>query len=210
MCFFFVGRYSLSVNGQIVDQLGEGAAESGGYYSRLLQEYDAFIVSSASITNKFSVSESQEPGANQPQWIVAATDPNSSLQVSNFPSEAAAKLIIFADNKGIVEPKLADKGIEIVVLDQMSLDAILEYCKRQGFCSVLIDLRGSADDVKELLQEGFEKNLLQKIVVEVLPVWAESDDKNSSVVLKNLGRKLDMKKLQPKISGKSVLLEGYF
>lgn len=208
-CLSLTHRYSLSVNGQIVDQLGEGAAESGGYYSRLLQEYDAVIVSSASITDKFSIPPSQEPGANQPLWIIAATNHSSSSKISDLPIEAASKVIIFS-NQEIVEPKIVERGIETVVLDQMSLNSILKYSKRQGFCSVLLDLRGSVDEIKELLQEGIEQNLLQKIVIEVLPHWVENDGKDSSVSLKSLNQRLDIKKLKAQISGMSVLLEGYF
>lgn len=207
---FVTLRYSLSVNGKIVDHLGEGAAETGGYYSQLLQEYDAVIVSSASITEKFSTLTSQEPGANQPLCIIAASNSSSSIEISDLPAESAAEVIIFSDRQREVEPKLAEKGIETVVQDQMSLDAILEYSKRQGFCSVLLDLRGSINDVKGLLQEGIEQNLLQKIVIEVMPVWVEGDDKNTFVALKTLDKILDIKKLKPKILGKNVLLEGYF
>lgn len=207
---FVTLRYSLSVNGKIVDHLGEGAAETGGYYSQLLQEYDAVIVSSASITEKSSILTSQEPGANQPLCIIAAGNRSSSIKISDLPAESAAKVIIFSDRERQVEPKLAEKGIETVVQDQISLDAILEYCKRRGFCSVLLDLRGSIDDFKGLLQEGIEQNLLQKIVIEVVPIWVEGDDKNTFVALKTVDKILDIKKLKPKILGKNVLLEGYF
>ncbi|XP_062098126.1 riboflavin biosynthesis protein PYRD, chloroplastic [Humulus lupulus] len=207
---FVTLRYSLSVNGQIVDQLGEGSTESSGYYSQLLQEYDAVIVLSASIADKFSIPQSQEPGANQPLWIVAATNNYSSLnKISDLPIEAATKVIVFS-NQEIVEPKIVQRGIETVVLDQISLNAILEYSKRQGFCSVLLDLRGSVDDIKELLKDGIEQNMLQKVVIEVLPQWVESGGKNSCVALSSLDKRLDIKKLKPKMSGKSVLLEGYF
>lgn len=176
----------------------------------MLQEYDAVIVSSASITEKFSILTSQEPGANQPLCIIAASNRSSSIKISDLPAESAAKVIIFSDRGREVEPKLAEKGIETVVQDQISLDAILEYIKRRGFCSVLLDLRGSIDDVKGLLQEGIDQNLLQKIVIEVVPIWVEGDDENTFVALKTLDKILDIKKLKPKILGKNVLLEGYF
>ncbi|KAJ0112665.1 hypothetical protein Patl1_00432 [Pistacia atlantica] len=70
---FVTVRYSLSVNGHLLDQLGEGVTESGGYYSQLLQEYDAIILS-ASLTEKFSIPASHEPGANQPLKIITATN----------------------------------------------------------------------------------------------------------------------------------------
>ncbi|KAL5560723.1 hypothetical protein UlMin_036934, partial [Ulmus minor] len=183
---YVILRYSLSVNGQVMGMLGEGAADSGGYYSQMLQEYDAVIVSSSAMTANFPVVASQEPRANQPLWIIIANNRSSSIQVSGFPIEEASKLIVFG-NKGVeVEPNVTHKGIETVVMDQISLNDILEYCKRQGFCSVLLELGQSSDGVIELLQQGIEQNLLQKVVIEVLPLWVESGGNNSPLALTNL------------------------
>ncbi|KAF4395280.1 hypothetical protein F8388_001667 [Cannabis sativa] len=67
----------------------------------LLEEYDVVIVSSASITDKLLIPQSQDPGAN---------DPSGSLQ----------QVIVFS-NQEIVEPKLIER--ETVVLDQINLNA---------------------------------------------------------------------------------------
>lgn len=208
--FSLTCRYSVSVNGHILDQLGEGAAEPGGYYSQLLQEYDAVLLSSTAISDKFPVPASQEPGANQPLRVAVAKNPNSSPHITGFPMEDGGKLIVFTDKEMVMEPEIAQKGIEIVVLDGLNLNSILEYCNQQGFCSVLLDSRGKIDDIEELLREGIEQNLLQKVVVEVLPLWIEGNNGNLPFVLKNLGERLELKKLQTKVSGKSVILEGYF
>ncbi|KAK4849132.1 hypothetical protein QYF36_021182 [Acer negundo] len=205
---FVTLRYSLSINGHVLDQLGEGVTESGGYYSRLLQEYDGIILS-ASFAEKFSVPTSQEPGANQPLKIITASNPSTPIQMSGLTEENASKVIVFSDKETTVEPETAKKGIETVVLDQISLNAILEYCKHQGLCSVLLDLRGNYGDLEMLLKEGIEKNLVQKIVVEVLPLWDESDGRNTLCVLKSLGKGLKLKNLQPNMSSQSIVLEGY-
>jgi len=96
-----------------------------------------------------------------------------------------------------------------VVLDQINLNRILEYCKSQGLCSVLVDLRGSFVELEALLNDGTEQNLLQKNIVEVLPLWDESSGENSLTALKSFGRRLKVNNLQPKISGQSIVLEGY-
>ncbi|KAL9385455.1 hypothetical protein Peur_022465 [Populus x canadensis] len=77
---FVTLRYSLSANGQLLNQLGEGVTNSGGYYSQLLQEYDAVILS-ASLTANSPFPTSQEPGANQPLWILMAGGPSSPIQI---------------------------------------------------------------------------------------------------------------------------------
>lgn len=174
----------------------------------MLQEYDAVILST-SLTDKFPVPASQEPGANQPLLIITTRAPCSPIQTPFLTGEAASKMIIFTDKEITVEPATARNGIETVVLNGINLNTILEYCKRQGLCSVLLDLRGSFDGLEELLNNGIEQNLLQKIIVEVLPLWDESGGGSSLEALKSIGRRLEVNDLQPKISGQSIILEGY-
>ncbi|KAF9617650.1 hypothetical protein IFM89_037713 [Coptis chinensis] len=204
---FLTLRYSLSVNGRISDLLGEGVKESGGYYSQLLQEYDGIIYSSASITGKSSFPTSQEPLAKQPLQIIVANSPNSTVQLPRLADEAS-QVIIFADKNTVLDPEIAQRGIETVVLDQMHLNTILDYCGKRGLCSVLLDLHGGRGDLKELLKEGLENGLLQKVVVEVLPFWDESNDR---LTLENLKQKvLQLDRLHSDISGETLVVYGYF
>lgn len=69
-------RYTLSVSGSLSDQVGEEAMASGGYYSQLLQEYDAVILSSALLAQTSSVAASNEPGAKKPLQIIIAKSPS--------------------------------------------------------------------------------------------------------------------------------------
>ncbi|CAK7348084.1 unnamed protein product [Dovyalis caffra] len=205
---FVTLRYSLSVNGHLLNQLGEGVTDCGGYYSQLLQEYDAVILS-ASLIDSSPRPASQEPGANQPFLILMPGGPGSPIQIPLLTDEAASKVVIFTDKEATKEPETAKKGIETVVLEQINLNTILEYCKSWGLCSVLLDLRGSLAELEELLNDGIGQNLLQKIVVEVLPLWDESSGESSLTALKSIGQRLKVSNLQPKISGHSVVLEGY-
>lgn len=200
-------RYSLSVNGHLIDQLGEGVTESGGYYSQLLQECDAIILS-ASFTAKYTIPASQEPGTNQPFQIITAINPASPIRIPDS-VHSSSKAIVFTDREIAVETEMGEKGIETVKLHQMNLNAILDYCYSRGFCSVLMDLRGDYGDLEMLLKEGIDQNLLQKIVVEVLPVWKESDGRDPPALLDSIGKGLKVKNLQPKISSHSTVLEGY-
>ncbi|KAA8516038.1 hypothetical protein F0562_019217 [Nyssa sinensis] len=207
---FVTLRYSLSVNGHFLNQLGEEVTKSGGYYSQLLQEYDAVILSPTSLTEKFSFLASEEPGANQPFQILIARSPSSPIQIPSLTTEATSKVIIFTDKETAVEPETSQKGIETVVLDRINLVTIFEYCKRRGLCSVLLDLRGNIGDFEEILEDSFEQNLLQKVIVEVLPVWDGIKEETFPMAVKNLGKRLGLRNLTSRISSQSVLLEGYF
>ena len=81
----------------------------------------------------------------------------------------------------------------------------IEYCKRQGLCSVLLDLRGNLGYVEDLL----EQNLLQKVVVEVLPFWSTSEREELPLALKNLGKGIRLENITSRKSHDSVVLEGY-
>lgn len=195
-------RYSMSLDGHLLDQLGEEAVECGGYYSKLLQEYDAIIVSSTTLAENLSIPVSKEPGANQPLKIVLWKGSNSLI---NIP-DAASKLVIVTEKDTRAEPQTVQEGIQTLSFEKISLLEILVHCKNQGLCSVLLDLTGNTVDFDDILKEGFEQNLFQKVVVEVLPFLGGDHDR----YLNHIDLKGKVKKLTSSICGKSVLLEGYF
>ena len=173
---FLALRYSMSVNGCFLDKIGEGASDTGGYYSKLLQEYDAVILSS-SLSDKLSSIYSQEETnvSIQPiQIIVASSNAQQSpiLASSNLVEDSGLKVVVFTK-----EDMVAESGVETVVLENINLASILDYCYDRGLCSVLLDLRGDIKDLEVLFRDGFEQRLLQKIVVEVLPEWCARDER---------------------------------
>lgn len=105
-----------------------------------------------------------------------------------------------------MELEASQRGIETVVLDRMNLTAILEHCKRQGLCSVMLDLRGNSAEFEEILQEGFEQNLFQKVIVEVLPILGAGYKE----AFKYMQQNRRLKNLTSRTLGESILLEGYF
>lgn len=210
MLYFDTCRYTLSGDGCLTDQLAEEVMAPGGYYSKILQEYDAVILSSTLLAKTSSLPLSNEPGANQPLKIVIAKSFSSQFQIPISTNESTSKVIVFTDKEMDLGSQTAQQGIETVVLEKISLLAILEYCKGLGLCSVLLDLRGDVGELEETLREGFEQSLIQKVMVEVLPEWDTSKEEILPVTLKNLGKGLKLKNLKSQISGKIVLLEGYF
>ncbi|CAJ2634364.1 unnamed protein product [Trifolium pratense] len=205
-------RYSLSVNGNLLDSLGNGVTESGGYYSRLLQEYDAVILSSSLFRESLSVDLvplSQEPGANQPIRIIVHKDSGSSNQIPLVNNKVNDKVIIFTDCRETTASEEAQQGIETVSLDEINLDAILDYCNRQGLCSVLLDMRGNCSEYEELVKEGIEKKYINKFVTEILPVWKGCTQNDTLLQLKNLDQGVKVGYLRPMASAQSVVVEGY-
>nr|XP_043623418.1 riboflavin biosynthesis protein PYRD, chloroplastic [Erigeron canadensis] len=202
---FVTLRYSLTIDGHLSKDLGEGSMEAGGYYSRLLQEHDAVILSSKSL-DKYPLPESKEPKSSHPLYIIVAKHPDPVIQIPNLTSEeASSKVIIITDQEANVR---SEQGIETMVLDNLQLTTIMKNLKGRGLCSVLLDLRGGFGDFEEILN-GVEGNLLQKLVVEMLPVWGESK-KDAALEAIMTTQRAGLKNFEPKKDGKSVLLEGYF
>lgn len=196
-----------------MDILGNGVTECGGYYSRLLQEYDAVILSSSLFSENMSLdsmSTSKEPGANQPIRIIIHRNPSSSNQIALATSEITDKMIIFTDYEAAAAPEVAQQGIETVYLDQINLDVIMDYCYRQGLCSVLLDTRGNFSEFEELVKEGIKKKYINKFVAEILPVWNGHAETDPLLPSKILEQGLQVVNLQSKVSDQSVVIEGYF
>ncbi|KAK2412005.1 Cytidine/deoxycytidylate deaminase family protein [Trifolium repens] len=204
-------RYSLSVNGNLLDSLGNGVTESGGYYSRLLQEYDAVIMSSSLFRESLSADLlplSQEPGANQPIQIIVHKDSGSSNKIPLVNNKVNDKVIIFTDCRETAASEKAQQGIETVSLDEINLDAILDYCNRQGLCSVLLDMRGNFNEYEELVKEGIKKKYINKFVTEILPVWNGCTQNDPLLQLKNLDQGVKVENLRSMVSAQSVVVEG--
>ncbi|KZV14685.1 riboflavin biosynthesis protein PYRD, chloroplastic-like [Dorcoceras hygrometricum] len=202
---FVTLRYSMSLGGNLLDQLGENAVERGEYYSKLLQEYDAVILSSIALANKSVFPVSSELGANQPLIIVLSKSTDPLIQIPDLTNDAASKVMITSENE-LKDLENGIEGVQRTLSDRITLAEILEHCKRKGLCSVLMDLMGDYVDFEDILKEGFDKDLFQKVVVEVLPSWGGSEVK--AINFANM--KTTVKNLTSRVSGESVILEGYF
>ncbi|KAE9615587.1 putative diaminohydroxyphosphoribosylaminopyrimidine deaminase [Lupinus albus] len=211
MCFTFtcIADIPLSVNGNFLDLLGDGVADRGGYYSRLLQEYDAVLLSSSLTSENLSVSASNESGANQPFRIIIHKDLSSPNQIPPVINEVTGKVVVFTDYKTAKFPEVAQQGIETVALDQINLDVILDYCNHQGLCSVLLDMRGDFSVFEDLVKKGIKKRYINKFVTEFLPVWNGCAQTDPLMPLKKLEH-VKVVNLQSKVSDQSVVVEGCF
>ncbi|EEC74395.1 hypothetical protein OsI_09744 [Oryza sativa Indica Group] len=195
-------RTTLSMNGVVINQIGSGADQPEGYYSQLLKEYDGVIISSNfAKTNTLPVS--REAGAKQPLYIIIAQGENSQLNIPFLKEERAAEAVVLSDSPITVEPA----GVDVLVLDQMNLDAILQLLAQRGLCSVLVDFREAGGGIASLLNNFQDDKLVQKVVVELLPVWAVS--KGPSDLAFGGSQSFPLKDVEHSEVNGCVLLQGY-
>ncbi|KAF7056081.1 hypothetical protein CFC21_063522 [Triticum aestivum] len=195
-------RTTLSMNGIVINQIGSGADQPGGYYSQLAKEYDGVIISS-DMAKATTLPVSQEAGAKQPLYIIIVQGEGSELHIPFLDEESASNAIVLADSPVTVEPS----GVSVSVLDQMNLESILRLLADRGLCSVLVDFRDAGGVLVPLLSKFQEDKLVQKVVVELSPVWVVSPGPSDlafggsqSFALKNVEHK--------EVNG-TLLLEGY-
>ena len=200
--FYMNNRATLSMNGIVTNQIGKGADQSGGYYSQLMKEYDGVIISS-DLAKMSTLPVSHEAGVNQPQYIIIAQGESSRLHIPSLSKENASKAIVLADSPVTVEPA----GVEVAVLRQIDLDSILQLLAQRGLCSVLVDFREAGESFASLLTDFQEDKLVQKVVLELLPVWLASEGLNN---LAFGGRQsFPLKNVEYREVNGCMLLEGY-
>ena len=190
------------MNGTVINQIGSGADQPGGYYSQLAKEYDGVIISS-DMAKTTTLPISKEPGVKQPLYIIIAQGEGSKVHIPFLNEESASNAIVLADSPVAVEPS----GVSISVLDQMNLESILRLLADRGLCSVLVDFRDAGGVLAPLLKNFQEDKLVQKVVVELSPSWMVSSGLSDlafggsqSFALKNVEHK--------EVNG-TLLLEGY-
>lgn len=195
-------RATLSMNGIVTNQIGRGADQAGGYYSQLMKEYDGIIISS-DLAKMSTLPISREAGANQPLYIIIAQGESSRLRIPSLSEEHASKVIVLADSPVTVEPA----GVEVAVLRQIELESVLQLLAQRGLCSVLVDFREAGEGFTSLLNDFQEDKLVQKVVVEVLPVWLASEGRSNLAF--GGSQSFPLKNVEHREVNGSVLLEGY-
>lgn len=196
-------RYSLSLNGKMLSHLGKGAEEPGGYFSKMLQESDGIVVSSEFLSRTSTLPISFEAEANQPFHMIIAMN-KSSLDLPKTVINSASHIIILTNRSLSVEPR--SEKVETVLLEQMTLTSVLDYCGRRGLCSIVVDIREDNGSVTELLEGSFEEGLVQKVKMELCPVWSGRND----AALPSFGVELrKLNDLESHVTNESTIVEGY-
>ncbi|CAN6462441.1 unnamed protein product [Victoria cruziana] len=199
-------RYSQSFNGVLLNEIGEGTTDVGGYFSQLLQQHDGVILTGSDLASN-ALLLSRETGANQPVQIIIVQSPKRHFDFSIFRTTTVKALVLTERNTFSVdemEMVLKNKSIEIVALDRINMDVVLELCSKLGLCNVLVDVRGNHISHNEIIKQAMKEAMINKVVMEILPVWC-----NASPGSVDITRDVKLKDLQTRLSKNSVIVEGY-
>ncbi|KAH9322499.1 hypothetical protein KI387_017138, partial [Taxus chinensis] len=216
---FVTMRFSMSLDGGMLDYLGEGAAEEGGYYSEVLKEYDGVIVSDHVLLDNPTLL-SCEIKAKQPLRIIVARSLDLPIDSVIFNTNLAPTLVL-TDERAIVgnvqnpgqsgqcmEMLLRQKGVDVIILKRLDFDSILDICSQRGLSCVLLDSRGFASFGVEKFfgKQALEDEAVQKLVVAICPVL--SGIKKAGLNFNITPEK--MNGLTTRMSKDVAVVEGYF
>lgn len=212
----------MSLDGAFLGRVGSTPKEAGTYYSRLLQDYDAVVLTDAAIYEDPFVLSS-EPGAKQPLRVVLARSLDLPLGAQVFDTSLAPTLVLTDANAVVAdvqstglrsgqttEALLAAKGVKLVAMQSLGLDAVLDLLYRTGACSVLLDSQGPEQSGLEyfLGMQALTEEVPQKLVVSILPQLGGENAARPSFPASDELSKLE--RLTSTVSGDVVVIEGYF
>lgn len=167
--------YETAMDGGVAGSWEEdaSASEAGSHYSKLLAECDAVVVTDVALQEERRCLSS-EPGAAQPLRIVVARSPEINLDHSIFDTREAPTLVCISrqalgsdGSSASIGPSMDAKGVEVVVLDKLSLESVMQLCYERGACSVLLDGRGR--EASHLGAWALESNAVNKVSTLVRP-----------------------------------------
>lgn len=214
-------RFSVSLDGAF---LGSHSVDcsAGSYFSKLLQENDAVIVSDTALLD-IPALLSAESGSKQPLRIVLSNRFDLPLESSVFDTSLAPTLVIASEQAVVADLEsngrkggqsmdflLREKGVEVVTLQELDLDSILDVCYQRGFCSVLLDSRGQdlSGFGNTLGRQALEEKVLQKLIVDISPtLYGHTRAGPGFTIDKEM---LPLERVSSKMSGHDVIIEGYF
>lgn len=105
---------------------------------------------------------------------------------------------------------LRARGVDVVMMKDLSLEQVLKVCYQRGACSVLLDSRGPDFSGLEnfLGQQALEEDAAHKVVVHVAPIFlGESSTAPGFRMDSDL---IKLERVCTYTAGNDVVIQGYF
>lgn len=114
------------------------------------------------------------------------------------------------DGKSL-EDRLRARGVDVVMMKDLTLEHVLHVCYQRGATSVLLDSRGPLFSGLEnfLGQQAMEEEAVQKVVVQVAPVFLGENRTEPGFRMDN-NELIKLERVSSYMVGQDVVIEGYF
>ena len=229
----FVLRYSLSLSGAISPSVSSSSTP-GSQASRLLAEYDAVVVTDATLAACDPTLLSSEPSAKQPLRVILARSLAFLTPTANvFLTANQAPTLVITDEASVAEDVrlsaagaelqgetwLSEMGCDVVVLpNEYDPESVVSVLEQRGVNSMLWDCAGVApessaassgdDKVPAFLAPWLlDDEAVHKVVVTVTGETGERNASNgASAVINGLQ---SIKGMMCYKTGNDIVVEGY-
>eukprot|EP00271_Cylindrocystis_brebissonii_P017113 TRINITY_DN430_c1_g4_i1.p1 TRINITY_DN430_c1_g4~~TRINITY_DN430_c1_g4_i1.p1 ORF type:complete len:477 (+),score=52.07 TRINITY_DN430_c1_g4_i1:271-1701(+) len=219
-------RYTSSMDGRYLGNLGADEDRPGSYYSRLLAEYDAIIVTEDALSSNPSLLSS-EPDAKQPLRVVLSRTLGLPLSASVFDTTHARTLLV-VDESALVndvalasrtgqpsmETLLRQRGVEVVPVFDVDVAKVIDMCYQRNASSVLLDAQ-SPPSVNEnsglstLATSAMEEGLVDKVVMVIAPIVVGNGQGFEPLSIGSDNGRRQLTRLRTYMSGANAVVEGY-
>ena len=115
-----------------------------------------------------------------------------------------------ADGKSL-EDRLQARGVDVVMMKELTLEHVLNVCYQRGATSVLLDSRGPVFSGLEnfLGQQAMDEEAAQKVIVQVAPVFLGENRTEPGFRVPHSDL-LTLESVSSYMVGQDVVIEGYF
>eukprot|EP00270_Netrium_digitus_P007147 TRINITY_DN2077_c0_g1_i2.p1 TRINITY_DN2077_c0_g1~~TRINITY_DN2077_c0_g1_i2.p1 ORF type:complete len:481 (-),score=106.29 TRINITY_DN2077_c0_g1_i2:154-1596(-) len=219
-------RFTMSMDGKVLGGTGSSSCCQGGYYSCLLSEVDAVVVTDVAVLDDDVDLLSGEEGAKQPLRVVAARTLDLPRNARVF-NTSMAKTMVVTDEAALVEDVqrasgsggdaaetwLREKGVEVVVVEELSPSTILDLCQQRDIVSLLWDCQGPEGSGLEsyLGRWALSEGVVEKVCIAVVPVIVGESGKSGGpgFLLDKSNGRIQLENIMTTMSGDDVIITGY-
>ncbi|MBS3028785.1 MAG: bifunctional diaminohydroxyphosphoribosylaminopyrimidine deaminase/5-amino-6-(5-phosphoribosylamino)uracil reductase RibD [Dolichospermum sp. DET50] len=204
-------KYAMTLDGKIATTAGHSAwvtnQDARTEVHQLRAACDAVIVGGNTVRQDNPYLTSHQVEAHNPLRVVMSRSLNLPEQARLWDIQEAPTLVVTeVGSSETFQKMLRQKGVEVVVFNSLTPEAVMGHLYKRGFCSVLWECGGI------LAASAIAQGAVQKIMAFIAPKIIGGDYAPTPVGdlgLTNMTQALSLERVTWRVVGSDCLVEGY-
>ena len=204
-------KYAMTLDGKIATTAGHSAwvtnQDARTEVHQLRAACDAVIVGGNTVRQDNPYLTSHQVEAHNPLRVVMSRSLNLPEQARLWDIREAPTLVVTeVGSSETFQKMLRQKGVEVVVFNSLTPEAVMSHLYKRGFCSVLWECGGI------LAASAIAQGAVQKIMAFIAPKIIGGDYAPTPVGdlgLTNMTQALSLERVTWRVVGSDCLVEGY-
>ena len=204
-------KYAMTLDGKIATTAGHSAwvtnQDARTEVHQLRAACDAVIVGGNTVRQDNPYLTSHQVEAHNPLGVVMSRSLNLPEQARLWDIREAPTLVVTeVGSSETFQKMLRQKGVEVVVFNSLTPEAVMSHLYKRGFCSVLWECGGI------LAASAIAQGAVQKIMAFIAPKIIGGDYAPTPVGdlgLTNMTQALSLERVTWRVVGSDCLVEGY-